>query len=188
VSVPATTSQTVGPFFAVGLAWLYRDDLAPEGVPGERVTIEGRVIDGDGQPVPDALLELWQANAYGRYAHPEDTQDKPLTPGFLGFGRIASDAEGRFRVRTIKPGPVSAPDGSLQAPHILVSVFARGLMRRLVTRVYFPDEPANAGDPVLGRVEPARRGTLIAKPAGPAGRLEWNVILQGAGETAFFDC
>ena len=188
MSVHATPSQTVGPFFALGLARLYRADLAPKGVEGERVTIEGRVLDGDGAAVPDALIEVWQANSHGKYAHPEDTQRKPLEPAFVGFGRVATNDDGRFRFTTIKPGCVPGPAGSLQAPHIVVSVFARGLMKRLVTRIYFPDEPGNAADFALSLVEPARRGTLIAKKAGQGEALEWNVILQGAGETVFFDC
>jgi protocatechuate 3,4-dioxygenase alpha subunit len=188
MSLQATTSHTVGPFFAIGLSRLKQDNLAGPGVAGERILIEGRVIDGDGQPVPDALVELWQANSYGKYAHPEDKQEKPLEPGFKGFGRMPTGDDGRFRFTTIKPGQVPGPDGKPQAPHIAVSVFARGLQRRLVTRIYFPDDPANAEDSALNRVEPGRRGTLIAKKvAGQAGRLEWNVILQGPGETVFFD-
>lgn len=153
------------------------------------MTIEGRVLDGDGNPVPDALIELWQANAHGKYAHPGDDQDKPVEAGFTGYGRIPTDDNGKFRFTTIKPGQVPGPDGKQQAPHIAVSVLARGLLRRLVTRIYFPDEGANASDYVLNLVEPARRGTLIAKKvSGQAGALEWNVIMQGPGETVFFDC
>jgi protocatechuate 3,4-dioxygenase alpha subunit len=178
----------VGPFFHVGLEWLFRADLAPEGVAGERVTVEGRVLDGDGAGVTGALLELWQANAQGKYDHPEDTQDRPLEAGFHGYGRVATDGEGRFAFRSVKPGAVPAPDGTQQAPHILVSVFARGLQRRLITRIYFPGEPANETDFALRRVEPARRATLVARArAGSAGLLEWNVVLQGAAETVFFD-
>jgi protocatechuate 3,4-dioxygenase alpha subunit len=187
MSLPATPWQTVGPFFSVGLARLTRDDLAPAGVPGERVTIEGRVVDGDGEPVPDALLELWQANPHGRYAHPEDTQDKPLTPPFSGFGRLATDGNGRFRFTTLKPGPVPGPNGTRQAPHLLVSVLARGLLPRLTTRIYFPDQPDNAGDFALGLIEPSRRATLVARRTAAGGVLEWNVVLQGTGETVFFD-
>ena len=185
---PATASQTVGPFFKIGFEWLYRDNLAGEGVSGERVSIQGRVLDGDGVTVPDAILEIWQANANGKYAHPEDTQDKVLEPGFKGYGRVPTNAEGRFSFATIKPGPVPGPDGKEQAPHLLVSVFMRGVLRRLVTRIYFPDEPRNAADFILGLVEPARRSTLIAKKvAGDSGTLEWNVVLQGTDETVFFD-
>ena len=160
---------------------------------GERVRIEGRVLDGDGVPVPDAFLEIWQANAHGKYAHPEDSQPKPIDPKFTGYGRIPTNREGIFRFTTIKPGSVPGPDGNSneqapQAPHLLVSVFMRGLLRRLVTRVYFPDEPLNAADYILSRVEPERRSTLIAKRiTGHPGALEWNVTLQGSNETVFFD-
>lgn len=189
MSLQATTSQTVGPYFSIGLTWLNCDNLVGPGVSGERITIEGRVIDGDGRPVPDSFIEVWQANAHGKYAHPEDTQNKPVEPGFKGYGRIPADDNGRFRFTTIKPGQVPGPDGKPQAPHIAVSVFMRGLLLRLVTRIYFPDEPANGADSVLSRVEPARRATLIAKKSGKAaGLLEWNVILQGPEETVFFDC
>ena len=186
----ATTSQTVGPFFSIGFSWHTPDNLAGPGVSGEPITIEGRVLDGDGHPVPDAILELWQANSHGKYAHPEDNQGKPLEKGFTGFGRIPTDAEGKFRFTTIKPGQVPGPgtEKQLQAPHIAVSIFARGLLRRLVTRIYFPDDPANTTDFALNLVEPPRRATLIAKKNSPAANaLEWNVILQGRDETVFFD-
>jgi len=188
MSLQATTSQTVGPYFKIGLHWLNRDNLVGEGVSGERVTIQGRVVDGDGVPVPDAILEVWQANAHGKYDHPEDKQDKPMEPGFKGYGRVPVSAEGLFRFATIKPGPVPGPDGNEQAPHLVVSVFMRGLERRLVTRIYFPDDARNAADSILNLVEPARRSTLIArKTAGGPGTLEWNVVLQGPDETVFFD-
>jgi protocatechuate 3,4-dioxygenase, alpha subunit len=186
--LPATTHQTVGPYLHIGLSRLNVDSLAGPGVSGERVTMHGRVLDGDGQPVGDGLIEIWQANAHGRYAHPEDQQDKPLEPGFKGYGRIPTDDEGAFRFTTIKPGRVPGPGGRPQAPHLLVSVFMRGLQKHLVTRIYFPDEPSNAEDPILNLVEPARRSTLIAKKAaGRDGVLEWSVVLQGQGETVFFD-
>jgi protocatechuate 3,4-dioxygenase, alpha subunit len=191
MTLRATTSQTVGPFFRIGMERLDCAELAGPGVAGERVTIEGRVSDADGVGVPDAVVELWQANSHGKYAHPEDTQDKPVEAGFQGYGRIPTDEDGKFRFTTIKPGAVPGPDlgGKLQAPHIVVSVFMRGLMRRVVTRIYFPDEPGNAGDFVLGLVEAERRGTLIARRV-PAveGLLKWDVIMQGPGETVFFDC
>ena len=188
MSLQATTSQTVGPYFKIGLHWLDRDNLVGESVSGERITIQGRVIDGDGVPVPDAILEIWQANAHGKYDHPEDTQDKPLEPGFKGYGRVPTTAAGVFRFATIKPGPVPGPNGKEQAPHLVVSVFMRGLERRLVTRIYFPDEPRNASDFILNLVDLARRSTLIAKKtAGGPGTLEWNVVLQGPDETVFFD-
>jgi protocatechuate 3,4-dioxygenase, alpha subunit len=188
MSLQATTSQTVGPFFKIGLDWLNRDNLVGEGVSGERVTIQGRIFDGDGVPVPDALLEIWQANAHGKYDHTEDTQDKPLEPGFKGYGRVPVTAQGVFRFTTIKPGPVPGPNGKEQAPHLVLSVFMRGVLRRLVTRIYFPDEPRNAADFILNLLEPSRRSTLIAKKAaGAPGTLEWNVVLQGPDETVFFD-
>jgi protocatechuate 3,4-dioxygenase alpha subunit len=189
MSLWASTSQTVGPFFSIGLTRIKQDNLVGEGVSGERVTIAGRMLDGDGQPVPDGLVETWQANAHGKYAHPEDDQNKSVETGFKGFGRVMTDDQGRFQFTTIKPGSVPAPDGKTQGPHIAVSVFARGLERRLVTRIYFPDEPSNSSDFALSRVEPERRETLIAKKvADKSGVLEWNIILQGPGETVFFDC
>ena len=182
-----TASQTVGPYLHIGLGWLTIDRVAAPGCPGQHLELGGRVKDGDGRPVPDALVEIWQADAQGRYAHPEDTREVPLTSGFRGFGRVPTDAEGHFQFFTIKPGPVADPQGGLQAPHLLVSVFMRGLLKRLVTRVYFPDEPRNADDRVLRLVPAERRGTLVARALARDG-LEWDVILQGAGETVFFDC
>jgi protocatechuate 3,4-dioxygenase alpha subunit len=189
MSLQATTSQTVGPYFRIGLQWLFLDNLAAPGVSGERVEIEGRVLDADGQGVPDAMLELWQANALGKYRHPEDTQEKPVEPAFQGFGRIPTGEDGSFRFTTFKPGRVPGPDNKCQAPHIVVSVFMRGLLKRLVTRIYFPDDPANSEDFALNLVEASRRGTLIArKSAKRDSLLEWNVVLQGPDETVFFDC
>jgi protocatechuate 3,4-dioxygenase alpha subunit len=188
MSLRATTSQTVGPFFKIGLEWLNRDNLVGEGVPGDRVTIQGRIFDGDGVPVPDAIVEIWQANAHGKYDHPEDTQDKPLEAGFKGHGRVPVSAAGVFRFVTIKPGTVPGPKGKDQAPHLMISIFMRGLLKRLVTRLYFPDDARNADDPILNLVEPSRRSTLIANTtAGGPGTLEWNVVLQGPEETVFFD-
>ncbi len=188
MSLQATTSQTVGPFFTIGLRWLNRDSLVAEGIAGERVTIHGRVLDGDGIPVPDAVLEVWQANSHGKYAHPEDTQDKPLERGFTGFGRVPVEKDGAFRFVTIKPGPVPGPNGKDQAPHLVISVFMRGLLKRLTSRMYFPNDARNASDLILNMVDPARRLTLIAKSvSGGAGQLEWNVVMQGTHETVFFD-
>ena len=185
MSLFATGSQTVGPYLHIGLDWLNTRDVAGKGIAGQRVAIQGRLIDGDGNGVNDGLIEIWQANAGGKYAHPEDRQDKPLEKGWRGFGRIPTDAKGGFRFTTIKPGRVPAPGGGLQAPHLVVSVFMRGMLKQLATRIYFPDEAAaNAEDPVLKLVPPARRPTLIARKAGKA--LEWSVILQGKNETVFF--
>ena len=188
MSSNATTSQTVGPYFSIGLTRLRKADLVGSSVSGEKITISGRVIDGEGKPVPDAMLEIWQANSHGKYAHPEDDQSKPLEPGFQGYGRMGVDENGGFAFTTVKPGAVPGPNGKMQAPHIAVSVFARGLLLRLVTRIYFPEEASNANDYVLNLVEPARRCTLIARKTAVAGALEWNVILQGPDETVFFDC
>lgn len=188
MSLQATTSQTVGPYFKIGMQWLNCENLVGEDVTGERVTIQGQVLDGDRIPVPDALLEVWQANAHGKYAHPEDTQAKPLEHGFQGYGRVPVNKDGVFRFGTIKPGPVPGPDGKDQAPHLVLSVFLRGVLRRLITRLYFPDDPRNSGDAVLNLVEDYRRPTLIAqKVAGKPGVLRWDIILQGADETVFFD-
>jgi protocatechuate 3,4-dioxygenase alpha subunit len=177
VKLLPTASQTVGPYLHIGLSWLTIDRIAPTGSSGEHVTIEGRVIDGDGQPVSDALVEIWQADAAGIYGHSD----------FLGFGRVPTDAAGRFQFQTIKPGAVADPQGNQQAPHLLVSIFMRGLLQRLVTRIYFPDEARNADDYVLCRVPVERRRTLVARHVSP-GSLEWNVVLQGNDETVFFDC
>jgi len=186
MSLRATTSQTIGPYLRIGLEWMVIEDLAPAGVAGAREAIEGRLIDGDGKAVNDAAVELWQANSHGKYASPEDLQHKPIERGFRGYGRSLTDQEGRFRFRTIKPGPVPGPDGTFQAPHLNVTIFMRGLLKQLVTRMYFPDDPANTQDPVLALVPASRRPTLIARRKGND-LLEWNVILQGSNETVFFD-
>ena len=185
-----TPSQTVGPFFHIGLDRPDWADLTSGGPQGERIVIEGRVIDGDGASVPDACLELWQANAVGRYAHPDDTRtDKPLDPNFRGFGRVATDADGRFRFTTIRPGPVPGRGNALQAPHIDVALFARGLLKQLFTRIYFTGDPLNETDPVLLSIDdPARRETLLATPNGSdAGTWHLDIVMQGENETVFFD-
>jgi protocatechuate 3,4-dioxygenase, alpha subunit len=182
-----TPSQTVGPYFHIGM-----DDgfIGPELVaPGDprAVQLFGIVTDGAGAPVNDSMIEIWQANAAGRYAHPEDSRDdQQLEAGFEGFGRTCTDDEGRYRFVTLKPGPVPGLNGELQAPHIEVSVFARGLLKRLVTRVYFPDEAeANAADPVLSSIEDAdARASLVAVEQD--GGLRFDINLQGDRETTFF--
>lgn len=186
-----TPSQTVGPFFHLGMAHPEWADLTAGNPDGERILIEGRVIDGDGAPVPDACVEVWQANAAGRYNHPDDTQtEKPLEPKFHGFGRAGTDAEGRFRIATIRPGPVPGRGNALQAPHINVALFARGLLKHLYTRIYFADEPANATDPLLSSIEDESvRSTLLARPAegGSPKRYHFDIVMQGENETAFLD-
>jgi protocatechuate 3,4-dioxygenase alpha subunit len=177
----------VGPFFSFALDHPEWADLTGGGAAGERIVIEGTVRDGDGAAVPDALIEIWQANAAGRYAHPEDTQDKPLDPRFRGYGRCATADDGSFRFVTIKPGPVPGRGNSLQAPHINLAIFARGLLKQLCTRLYFAGEAANEADPVLSSIEdPALRRTLLAAPAG-GGTWRLDIVLQGPGETVFFD-
>ena len=186
MSLRASTSQTIGPFLRIGLEWMVIEELAPPSAAGERVRIEGRVVDADGKAVNDAAIEIWQANSHGKYASPEDTQDKPTEPGFRGYGRSLTDDRGAFRFRTIKPGRVPGHGGKLQAPHLTVTIFMRGLLKQLQTRMYFPDDPANSEDPVLGLVPAERRATLIAKKRAD-GALEWDVVLQGRNETVFFD-
>jgi protocatechuate 3,4-dioxygenase alpha subunit len=183
MSLLETPAQTIGPFFAVGLLWPEGPEVVPEGTPGA-VRIAGRVLDGAGGPVPDALVETWQADPDGRFAHPDDPRG-PGTGGFRGFGRCATDAEGRWAVRTTKPGPLPAPGGGVEAPHLDVSVFARGLLCRLVTRIYFPDETeANAADPLLTSIpDPRVRARLVAGPDGDG--LRFDIHLQGTQETPF---
>lgn len=205
-----TPSQTVGPFFHYGLPWKGGADLvgrsdmgarpelfaeahwvlnlsSPTGSPdGEVVEIAGRVLDGDGNPVPDAMVELWQANAAGRYrAHGDPRQDVPIDPHFVGFGRSSTDDAGTYRFRTVRPGRVPGPGNTLQAPHLALSVFGRGLLKRLATRLYFADGDGNDDDPVLGAVPADRRGTLIAERVDGVWTLD--LVLQGRRETVFFD-
>ncbi len=186
MSLYASGHQTVGPYLHIGLDWLNTRNIAGAGVKGERVSVEGVLLDGDGVGVNDGLIEIWQANSRGKYAHPEDEQKKPLERGFRGFGRIPTDSKGGFRFSTIKPGRVPGPGGKLQAPHLVVSVFMRGMLKHLATRIYFPDDPANAEDPILKLVPASRRATLIARRKGKSA-LAWDVILQGKHETVFFD-
>jgi len=183
--VPAP-SQTSGPFLSIGLL---RDHVGPSVVPEDdprAIRIRGRLLDGNGDPVPDGLIEIWQANAAGRYAHEEDMRaDIPLEDGFRGFGRSGTVDDGWFEFVTVKPGRVPAPDGELQAPHIVVLVFARGLLKHLVTRLYFPDESeANGADPILSELDETERATLIGRAED--GGLRFDIRLQGDGETTFF--
>jgi protocatechuate 3,4-dioxygenase alpha subunit len=183
-----TPSQTVGPYLHIGLDWLNTTALATKDVAGEHIVLQGRLLDADGVPVPDGMIEIWQANSYGKYAHPDDARALPVDAGFNGFGRTPTDAEGNFRFSTIKPGRVPAADGQLQAPHIMVSVFARGLLKQLVTRVYFSGDDHDS-DPVLQLVPAARRTTLIAVPSeNKKDTIEWNIVLGGGNnnETVFF--
>lgn len=185
MSLQATTAQTVGPYFRIGLEPLYRHTIASAAAEGERVRISGQVFDGDGLPVSDACLEIWQADAQGRYHHPEDPRHAEADAAMSGFARVPTDAQGAFAFTTIKPGRVAASGGGLQAPHLMVSVFMRGLLKRAATRIYFADDPANADDPALLRVPAARRATLMAVADG-AGGYRWDVRMQGGHETVFF--
>jgi protocatechuate 3,4-dioxygenase, alpha subunit len=197
MSVGITPSQTVGPFFAMRLPWPDGPFVVPAETPGA-ITIVGRLYDGAGNVIPDGLVETWQADPAGRFAHPDDPRG-PSAAGyaaFRGFGRCPTAPDGSYRIVTLKPGPLPAPDagpGATEAPHLDVTVFARGLLDRLVTRLYFPEEvAANAADPVLASIaDAARRDTLIARaePAEPAepAVLRFDIRLQGDGETVFFD-
>lgn len=185
-----TPSQTVGPFYSIGLTGKIMNVLATEATTGQRIRIEGRVFDGDAKPVPDAMVEIWQANSYGRYNHPDDKQEKPLDVIFTGWGRSGTDENCLYSFETIKPGPVPGPDRTVQAPHINVVVFARGLLLHAYTRLYFADEPANANDPVLNSIKnKKRRQTLIAEREEKNGKIiyRFDIRLQGDHETVFFD-
>lgn len=178
-----TPSQTVGPFFSIGLEWLNRTDLTG-GAAGERVTVRGRLLDADGNGVPDGVLEIWQANQNGEY--PGTLVN--ATAGFCGFGRVPTNDEGRFEFTTLKPGATRLADGSVEAPHLKISIFLRGVLQRLVTRMYFPGEAPNENDPALLRVPEQRRQTLIAQPTSDgSGKLMWDIRLQGNNETVFFE-
>ena len=185
----STASQTVGPYFHLGLTGPRSiGSITQAGAKGESVKLVCTVLDGDGAAVPDAMVEIWQANADGKYDHPEDTQEKALDPACRGFGRMGTDAQGRVEFHTIRPGPVPGPGHRPQAPHLNVSLFARGLLKRLATRIYFAGDPANDEDFVLSLVPKERRDTLLAKP-DPArpGWWRFEVHLQGERETVFFD-
>lgn len=184
-----TPSQTVGPFFSLGLPWSAGPEVVPKGTPGA-VWIRGKVLDGHGAPVPDALIETWQADADGLFPQGRN-RDAGVEPagtdhGFRGFGRCPTDLEGSWAVLTVKPGRVPAADGSPQAPHIDVAAFARGLLNHLFTRIYFGDEEeANATDPVLSKIEDREaRATLIARPTEDG--YQFDIRLQGDHETVFF--
>ena len=199
-----TPSQTVGPFFAYGLAPHNRCDWKPSAnydsketvgadlvtpdATGTRIRIEGRVLDGDGKPINDAMLEIWQADAQGRYAHPRDGRAR-TNALFKGFGRSATDKDGAYSFDSIKPGVVAGPDGKPQAPHIVFCIYSRGMLRQVYTRLYFADEAGNAADPILLMVPEDRRGTLIAhkETRGELPVYRFDIRVQGENETVFFD-
>ncbi len=187
-------SQTVGPYFAQGLLpegdQVFTNILVSQNTEGQRIRIEGCVLDADGRPIEDAMIEIWQANSNGRYNHPLDEQDKPLDPNFRGHGRTSTDINGNYWFETIKPGLVPGPGEKSQAPHINVIVFARGMLSHAFTRIYFEDETANQNDPVLMSIEDqAHRNTLIAGRQEENGRIKYrfDICFQGEHETAFFD-
>lgn len=184
-----TPPQTVGPFFRPSLLGEPRTSIVRSTTSGERIKVEGRVLDGEGKPVSDAMIEIWQADPGGRYRHPVDRWPDPHEELFVGFGRSGTDADGRFAFETVKPGPVAGPGDRPQAPHLNVLVFARGLLDRLATRMYFDDDGSRDADPFLLSVPEERRPTLVARrqPGATPAVYRYDVILQGDGETVFFD-
>jgi protocatechuate 3,4-dioxygenase, alpha subunit len=184
MATPTTPSQTVGPFFALpgGMLWDDGPEVVTTDTP-DAFVLHGRLTDGNNDPIPDGLIEIWQADEQGRFDHPDDP--RPQSSSWQGFGRCPTDTEGRFRFRTVKPGPLPTPAGETEAPHIDVTVLARGMLNRVVTRVYFPDEEqANDNDPVLSTVNPVRRGTLLATIDEDGYRFD--IRVQGPEETVFF--
>lgn len=173
-----TGSQTIGPFFKYGLAWEGGEHVFPAAASGRRVTLSGKVVDGAGATIEDALIEVWQPAGDGRFGG-------PVKGGCAGWGRIPTDPQGRFTIHTMMPGAVAGPRGEAQAPHLFVCIFARGLLKHLFTRVYFDGEAANAGDPILA-LAGGRASTMIAGRTAE-GAYTWDIVLQGAGETVFFD-
>jgi protocatechuate 3,4-dioxygenase alpha subunit len=171
-----TPSQTAGPFLHIGFAHLCRDEVIAPPDAASAVTVTGRVLDGDGAPVPDAALEIWQADTEGRYD----------ATGARGFGRVYTDDAGRFRFITVRPGALPSVAGVVRAPHLVVTVFMRGLLKQVVTRMYFPDDARNDADAVLALVPPDRRHTLLARADVTTGVVEWDIVLQGENETVFF--
>ena len=182
MALEPTPHQTIGPFFGFALPYEGGSELADPADP-EAVRIRGTVRDGDSQAVADAMLEIWQADPQGRYAAPTERRSNGA---FTGFGRLETAEDGGFEIVTLKPGPVTGPDGAAQAPHLVVGVFARGILKHLVTRIYFPgDDAALAVDPVLSRIESDRRRLLVAEADGEA--LRFDIHLQGELETPFLE-
>jgi protocatechuate 3,4-dioxygenase alpha subunit len=199
-----TPSQTVGPFFAYGLtpkgrahwdpngtyAWkeTVGDNLVTPDVTGETIQLEGTISDGDGVPIPDAMIEIWQADAQGRYASPQDKRALPNAK-FKGFGRSATNKNGVYGFATVKPGAVPGLKGAMQAPHVVFCIYSRGMLRQIYTRMYFPDEAANATDAILNLVPADRRKTLVAAKESRGGKTvyRFDIRVQGDNETVFFD-
>lgn len=185
MSLQSTPWQTVGPYYRLGLEPLYHTQIAPPEAKGERITVTGTVFDGLGNPVSNAVLELWQADADGIYDHAEDPRRDAHDAAFHGWGRVPTDAQGRFSFSTIKPGRVPGLKGAAQAPHLVALVFMRGLLKAAPTRIYFSDEASNGEDGILALVPEARRETLVARQTAP-GQYAWDVKMQGERETVFF--
>ncbi|HSS97613.1 MAG TPA: protocatechuate 3,4-dioxygenase subunit alpha [Terriglobales bacterium] len=185
-----TPSQTVGPFFSFGLTTekcCVRNIVSSQ-AKGERVILTCRVLDGDGVGLPDAMVEIWQADAEGIYKHPDDPRQSNSDPACTGFGRMGTDESGICEFETIKPGRVAGSNGQEQAPHLNVAIFARGMLKQLYTRIYFADDPANQNDPALALVPLERRDTLMAKrDSARSERWSFDLRLQGERETVFFD-
>jgi protocatechuate 3,4-dioxygenase alpha subunit len=181
-----TPSQTAGPYLHLGLTDKWScSRVAGDGVKGERIWLTVRVLDGEGAPVPDAMIELWQADSEGNYKYPDDSADGIA---FGGFGRLATAEDGSCTFETIRPGSVPGPGATVQSPHINVSILGRGILKRLSTRLYFAGEPSNAADPVLALVPEVRRATLLAQPdAARADHWTFDIHLRGESETVFFD-
>ena len=179
--------QTVGPFFHEALPWEGGGDLANSTTQGVHIQLVISTVDGNGDPVSDGMIELWQADTHGSFNHPDDTRAQDCDPNFTGFGRVNANQDGQFVFNTVIPGRVPGPGNTLQAPHINVSFFSRGLVRRLVSRIYFEGQPGTEEDPILESVDPARRSSLVAKkdPSRPS-EWHWTIYLQGDKETVFF--
>jgi len=190
MSFVPTPSQTVGPFFHFCLTTAKHSvpQIAGPQAKGERVRLTCRVLDGEGSPLNDAMIEIWQADAEGKYNHPDDPQQETVDPACFGFGRMATASDGSCEFETVRPGRVPGPGNVPQAPHLNIAVFARGILKQLFTRAYFADDPANEKDPVLALVSPERRGTLLARPdSARPGAWNFEIHLQGEHETVFFD-
>ena len=184
-----TPSQTAGPYFHLGLTETRSvQRIAGPQIAGERIFLTCRVFDGEGAPVNDAMIEIWQADAEGKYNHPDDVRKKSVDSDWFGFGRMATGEDGTCEFETIKPGRVPGAGDVLQAPHLNVAIFARGMLKQLYTRIYFASDPANSEDAVILLAPPARRETLMAKPdSARAGHWRFEIHLQGEQETVFFD-
>lgn len=187
MSHPATASQTVGPYFKIGLSYRDGNSICIGTIPGVHIAVSGQIFDGEGVPVPDAQLELWQADNQGHFSGYDPLGRGSVAEGFAGFARVPVDQNGGFEFRTILPGSVPFTDDTAQAPHIVVLLSMRGLLKHLYTRIYFAGNPLNEEDPILGAIPSDRRSTLLAEPfSDNPNHYRFNVHLQGDSETVFF--